>query len=168
MIYPASTKASTVGKGKQIDSIIYVDNLSLLDVYYLHFCETSLHLKLICCCFFFGFPEPVSMTTLLSVASGCLLLLLLLVLLSVYAVRREKCCFASKYTDPTRQGQRTVFFYFVLLFFHISCLKLFTVWHVFILMFHSVVGRGDFRPADLERLVDIHTLLFSSCTHVCI
>ncbi|XP_034231154.1 irregular chiasm C-roughest protein isoform X3 [Thrips palmi] len=52
--------------------------------------------------------EPVSMTTLLSVASGCLLLLLLLVLLSVYAVRREKCCFA--------------------------------------------IGRGDFRPADLERL----------------
>jgi hypothetical protein len=42
--------------------------------------------------------EPVSMATLLSLAAGSLLLLLVLVCFTVYAMRREKCCFARKYT----------------------------------------------------------------------
>jgi hypothetical protein len=44
------------------------------------------------------FAEPVSMATLLSLAAGSLLLLLILVCFTVYAMRREKCCFARKYT----------------------------------------------------------------------
>jgi hypothetical protein len=43
--------------------------------------------------------EPVSMATLLSLAAGSLLLLLILVCFTVYAMRREKCCFARKYTS---------------------------------------------------------------------
>ncbi|GLG92413.1 Irregular chiasm C-roughest protein-like Protein [Gryllus bimaculatus] len=38
--------------------------------------------------------EPVDMATLLSAAAGSVLVLLLLVLAAVWAVRREKCCFA--------------------------------------------------------------------------
>jgi hypothetical protein len=41
--------------------------------------------------------EPVSMATLLSLAAGSLLLLLVLVCFTVYAMRKEKCCFARKY-----------------------------------------------------------------------
>ncbi|XP_069682757.1 irregular chiasm C-roughest protein isoform X1 [Periplaneta americana] len=40
--------------------------------------------------------EPVSMATLLSLAAGSLLLLLILVCFTVYAMRREKCCFARR------------------------------------------------------------------------
>ncbi|XP_021939888.1 hemicentin-1 isoform X3 [Zootermopsis nevadensis] len=40
--------------------------------------------------------EPVSMATLLSLAAGSLLLLLILVSFTVYALRREKCCFARR------------------------------------------------------------------------
>jgi hypothetical protein len=39
------------------------------------------------------------MATLLSLAAGSLVLLLILVCFTVYAMRREKCCFARKYTS---------------------------------------------------------------------
>ncbi|XP_068084855.1 kin of IRRE-like protein 2 [Anabrus simplex] len=40
--------------------------------------------------------EPVPMATLLSLVAGSLILLLLLVLVTIYAIRREKCCFARR------------------------------------------------------------------------
>jgi hypothetical protein len=48
--------------------------------------------ELLCCV-----SEPVPMATLLCLAAGTLLLLLILVCFTVYAMRREKCCFARKY-----------------------------------------------------------------------
>nr|CAD7398797.1 unnamed protein product [Timema poppensis] len=45
--------------------------------------------------------EPVSMATLVSLAAGSLLLLLLVISFTVYAVRREKCCFALQLIAAT-------------------------------------------------------------------
>jgi hypothetical protein len=57
----------------------------------------------------FSVPEPLQMSTLVSLTGGLLVTFLLLVCGCVYAVRTEKCCFARKFVTFNHNNVKLLF-----------------------------------------------------------